>query len=112
MTLRQFLTVTAEISDRDVRPALALALKKEVPRSRQSYARFYRRVIEELAASGALAESPEHARLTGVRRVRAVVVARGRASNDANSQHPRETAVRTASERVHWIAPDRSTVTA
>ncbi len=52
MTLRQFLTVTAEISDRDLRPALALALKKEVPRSRQSYARFYRRVIEELAACG------------------------------------------------------------
>ncbi len=50
MTLRRFLTVTAEISDRDLRPALALALKKEVPRSRQSYARFYRRVIEELAA--------------------------------------------------------------
>ncbi len=52
MTLRQFLTVTAEISDRDVRPALALALKKEVPRSRQSSTRFYRRVIEELAACG------------------------------------------------------------
>ncbi len=52
MTLRQFLTVTAEISDRDLRPALALALKKEVPRSQQSYARFYRRVIEELAACG------------------------------------------------------------
>lgn len=34
----QFLTVTAEISDRDLRPALALALKKEVPRSQQSYA--------------------------------------------------------------------------
>ena len=50
MTLQQFLTVTAEISDRDLRPALALALKNEVPRSRQSYARFYRRVIEELAA--------------------------------------------------------------
>ena len=52
MTLRQFLTVTAEISDRDLRPALALALKKEVPRSRQGYARFYRRVIEELTACG------------------------------------------------------------
>ena len=77
MTLRQFLTVAAEISGRDLRPALALALKKEVPRSQQSDAGFYRRDIEELAASGALAESPEHARLTGVRRVRAVVVARG-----------------------------------
>ncbi len=43
MTLRQFLTVAAEISDRDLRPALALALKKEVPRSQQSYAGFYRR---------------------------------------------------------------------
>lgn len=52
MTLRQFLTVTAETSDRDLRPALALALTKEVPRSRQSYARFYRRVIEELAPCG------------------------------------------------------------
>ena len=52
MTLRQFLTVTAEISDRDLRPALALALKKEVPRSQQSYARFYCRVIEEIAACG------------------------------------------------------------
>ena len=82
MTLRQFLTVTAEIRDRDVRPALALALKKEVPRSRQSYARFYRRVIEELAASGALAGSPEHAPLTGVRRVRAVVDNRGTALAD------------------------------
>ena len=41
MTLRQFLTVTAEISDRDLRPALALALKKEVPRSQQNYAGFY-----------------------------------------------------------------------
>ena len=82
MTLRQFLTVTAENSDRDVRPALALALKKEVPRSRQSYARFYRRVIAELAASGALPESPRHARLTGVRRVRAVVDNRGTALAD------------------------------
>ncbi len=41
MTLRQFLTVTAEISDRDLGPALALALKKEVPRSQQNYAGFY-----------------------------------------------------------------------
>ena len=60
MTLRQFLTVTAEVRDRDVRAALALALKQEVPRSRQSYARFYRRVIEELAACG-------QARLSGIR---------------------------------------------
>ena len=82
MTLRQFLTVTAEIRDRDVRPALARALKKEVPRSRQSYARFYRRVIEELVASGALGGSPEHAALTGVRRVRAVVDNRGAALAD------------------------------
>ncbi len=57
MTLRQFLTVTAEITDRDLRPALALALKKEVPRSRQGYARFYRRVIENL-------DSPELTRLS------------------------------------------------
>ncbi len=46
MTLRQFLTETAEISDRDLRTALVLALNKEVPRSRRIYARFYRRVIE------------------------------------------------------------------
>ncbi|MCZ6755692.1 MAG: hypothetical protein O7E49_10305 [Gemmatimonadetes bacterium] len=52
MTLRDFLTVTAEISDRDLRPALALALKKEVPRSQQSYARFYHRVLDELAVCG------------------------------------------------------------
>ena len=51
MTLRQFLTVTAEVRELDVRAALALALKKELPRSRQSYARFYRRVVEELVAS-------------------------------------------------------------
>ena len=43
MTLRQFLTVPAEISDRDWRPALALALTKELPRSQHSYAGFYRR---------------------------------------------------------------------
>ena len=52
MTLQQFLTVTAEISDRDLRPALALALSREVPRTQHSYARFYRRVIEELAVCG------------------------------------------------------------
>ena len=48
MTLRQFMTTTVEISDQDLRPALALALKTEVPRSRHSYARFYCRVVEEL----------------------------------------------------------------
>ena len=73
MTLRQFLTVTAEFRERDVRAALALALKREVPRSRQSYSRFYRQVVEELAASGALAGSPEHVTVTGVRRARAIV---------------------------------------
>ena len=93
MTLRQFLTVTAEIGDRDVRLALALALKKEVPRSRQSYVRFYRRVIEDLAASGALAESTEHAALTGVWRARAVVGNRGAALADVAR---RRTMARTA----------------
>jgi hypothetical protein len=72
MTLRQFLTVTAEIGDQDVRPALAHALKKEVPKSRRSYARFYRQVVEELTASGALARV-EHVPPTGVRRVLAAV---------------------------------------
>ena len=76
MTLRQFLTVTAEIGDQDVRPALAHALKKEVPKSRRSYARFYRQVVEELTTSGALARSagPGRARSPdGVRRVLAAV---------------------------------------
>ena len=82
MTLRQFLTVTAEVRELDVRAALALALKKELPRSRQSYARFYRRVVEELVASGALAGLPEHATLTGVRRVRAIVDSLGPALAD------------------------------
>ena len=81
MTLRQFLTVTAEIGDQDVRPALAHALKKEVPKSRQSYARFYRQVVEELTTSGALARA-EHAPPTGVRRVLAVVGNRRTAQPD------------------------------
>ena len=82
MTLRRFLTVTTEVRELDVRAALALALKKELPRSRQSYARFYRRVVEELVASGALAGLPEHVTLTGVRRVRAIVDSRGPALAD------------------------------
>ncbi len=57
MTLRQFLTATVEVSDQDLRPALALALKTEVPRSRHRYARFYCRVVEELVASGALVQA-------------------------------------------------------
>ena len=57
MTLQQFLAATVEVDDRDLRPALALALKTEVPRSRRSYARFYGRVLEELVASGALVQA-------------------------------------------------------
>jgi hypothetical protein len=51
MTLQQFLTNVAGVSDRELRPALALALKDEVPRSREAYARFYRRVLGHLAAA-------------------------------------------------------------
>ncbi len=57
MTLQRFLTVTAEISERDLRPALALALGTGVPRDRQGYARFYHRVLEIL-------DSPELTRLS------------------------------------------------
>ncbi len=46
--LQQFLTLTEEVRDRDLRPAIALALGAEVPRDRQSYARFYHRVLENL----------------------------------------------------------------
>ena len=100
MTLRQFLTVTAEVRELDVRAALALALKKELPRSRQSYARFYRRVVEELAASGALAGSPEHATLTGVRRVRAIVDNRGPALADV-AKGPGMTRLRESMRRLN-----------
>ena len=55
MTLQEFLKLTAEVDDRDLRPALALALQSEVPRSRESYARFYRRVIDTLIESEARA---------------------------------------------------------
>ena len=48
MTLHEFLDRTATINDRDIRPALALALKNEIPRSREGYARFYRRVMDHL----------------------------------------------------------------
>ena len=48
MTLRQFLTLTDGVRDRDLRPVLALALGTEVPRDRQGYARFYHRVLEKL----------------------------------------------------------------
>ena len=48
MTLQEFLTLTTEVDDRDLRPALALALQSEVPRSRESYARFYRRGTDTL----------------------------------------------------------------
>ena len=53
MTLQEFLKLTAEVDDHDLRPALALALQSEVPRSRESYARFYRRVIDTLIESEA-----------------------------------------------------------
>lgn len=53
MTLDQFLRATAQVSEADLRPALVLALKDEVPRSRPEYASFYRRVTERLAADGA-----------------------------------------------------------
>ena len=46
MTLQEFLNVTAETDDRDLRLALALALKRGVPRSREGYARFYRWVVD------------------------------------------------------------------
>ena len=46
--LQQFLTLTDGVSDRDLRPALALALGTQVPRDRQGYARFYHRVLDEL----------------------------------------------------------------
>lgn len=63
MTLQEFLKVTAEVDARDLRRALALALQREVPRSRASYARFYRRVIDTLVESDArVVCSPERAR--------------------------------------------------
>ena len=40
MTLQEFLKLTAEVDDRELRPAVALALQPEVRRSRESYARF------------------------------------------------------------------------
>ncbi len=57
MTLNEFLIMTAEISDRDLRPVLAWALKDEAPRSRDGFDRFYRRVIARLVESGALARA-------------------------------------------------------
>ena len=48
MTLRQFLNVTDGVRDRDLRPAIALALGAEVPNDRQGYARFYHRVLKQL----------------------------------------------------------------
>ena len=53
MTLQEFLKLTADIDDLELRPALALSLQSEVPRSRESYARFYRRVIDTLIESAA-----------------------------------------------------------
>ena len=51
MTLQEFLKATAEVDDRALRPALVLALRWEVPRSRESFGRFYRRVIDSLIES-------------------------------------------------------------
>ena len=60
MTLQEFLKFTADVDDRDLRPALALALQSEVPRSRESYARFYRRVIDMLIELDARALVPRY----------------------------------------------------
>ena len=64
MTLQEFLKLTAEVDDRDLRPALALALQLEVPRSRESYARFYRRVVDILIESDAGVSVLGHTTLT------------------------------------------------
>ncbi len=64
MTLQEFLKLTAEVDDRDVRPALALALRLEVPRSRESYARFYRRVVDTLIESDARLSGLGHTTVT------------------------------------------------
>ncbi len=63
MTLQEFLKLTAEVDDRELRPAVALALQSEVPRSRESYARFYRRVIDTLIESDT--RVPRYAALPG-----------------------------------------------
>ena len=57
MTLHEFLDHTAAVSDRDIRPALALALKDEIPRSREGYSRFYRRVLDNLDEARGLVRS-------------------------------------------------------
>ena len=64
MTLQEFLKLTAEVDDRDLRPALARALRLEVPRSRESYARFYRRVADTLIDSAARVSLLGHTTLT------------------------------------------------
>ena len=48
VTLQRFLARTAGRTDGAIRPAMVEALKVEVPRSREAYARFYSRVIAEL----------------------------------------------------------------
>ncbi len=48
MTLQHFLTLTADIPERDLRQAIAGALSSEGPRGREAYERFYDRVIADL----------------------------------------------------------------
>ena len=48
MTLRQFLTATADAPDLRLRQAIVRALTTEAPYTPEAYRRFYRRVVEEL----------------------------------------------------------------
>ena len=48
MTLQHFITLTARTPRTELRRAMTLALAEEVPRTPDGYARFHRRVVEEL----------------------------------------------------------------
>ncbi len=48
MTLQHFLTLTAGVPPRDLRPAIAAALLSEAPRGREAYQGFYARVVADL----------------------------------------------------------------
>ena len=68
MILQHFLTATAGTDEREVRQAMAVALALEIPHDSTGYARFYRRVLDELEAAGTShvdgARTPARGRLT------------------------------------------------
>ena len=73
MTLDEFLTRTADVDDGVFRAALALALAREVPRTREDYDHLYRRVIDTVAEFNLLVRpsgysaAPVPAQLAGAR---------------------------------------------